>query len=167
MKCLLFLEKLLTNMKSQLMYLAFFIGIIFCFISFISYKTDFFEIYRDKETVIYKENTSSSSGWVKYHHFATKIKNSKGKIITKPSKDILEYWKCDCNTHSKYYSIEDYVVYDSKGKATSSGDRSIYRERPIPNSIGELIYESFCKGEIANYIDIDSAAITVDTLSSF
>lgn len=151
-------------MRSPFIYLIIFIGIICCFVSFVSVKTDFFEIYRSKETVIYKENTSSSSGWIKYHYFPKKVKNSKGKIISSSSKDILEYWKCDCNKYSKYYSIEDYVVYDSKGKVTSSGDRLIYQERPIPNSIGELIYESFCNGEVATYTDIDSAAVIVDSL---
>lgn len=149
-------------MKLKLIYSTIFIAVIGCIVSFASYKTDFFEIYRDKDMIVYKENTSSSSGWVKSHYFSKKIKNSKGKMITKSGKDVLEYWKCDCSKYSKYYSIEDYVVYDPNGKVTSSGDRLIYRERPIPNSIGELIYESFCRGETEIYMD--SAAVVVDSL---
>ncbi|SHG17409.1 hypothetical protein [Chryseobacterium vrystaatense] len=148
-------------MKVKVIYSIIFIGIVGVFVSFSDFGTDFFEIYRDKNVIIYKENTSSSDGWVKSHYFSKTTKNNKGKLITKSSKDVLEYWKCDCGKYSKHYSIEDYVIYDSRGKVTSSGDRLVYQQRPIPSSIGELIYQSFCMGETEI---IDSSAVVIDSL---
>ncbi|MCS3532461.1 hypothetical protein [Chryseobacterium sp. JUb7] len=112
-------------------------------LSFTKY-IDFVEIYRDKKQVIYKQPTDFSSGWIKQQKFAQVIKNKKGKIIKTGEETTLQYWLCDCENEK--YRIGEYITYGENG-IIGRGVNSEPAKRVIPESIGEFIFESFCKKE--------------------
>ncbi len=134
------------------------------FISFLGYgqkSLKFWLVYSDKEHKVFVKKEKDGEAWVKIVDNPKTTKNKAGKWVSTGGGYDLGYWICYCNENR--YSIDEYIRYNKNGKVVYTEPNKVYKERIVPETISEIVFNDVCYSKYSypsDSIGIDSISVT-------
>lgn len=92
--------------------------------------------------IIEKTTYGNTEIWVKNTIPLKTIKNSKGKLVKSGGGHVLTYMVVNCD--DKEFTIEEKVIYNSKGDVVKSDKIGSFNNKIVPGSVMSAIYSNIC-----------------------